>query len=127
MFFKIWSASNYNIVGSVPSTLEVRSMAVSSDLIYLGCKGGIVEVWCRKKLDRKETLQTGTNGKILCMSLDSDEEVLVTGTSDGRIQVTDINFSCQTASQFYFLSHKQFYFSRDHDVPLQAYASMSIF
>ncbi|KAL8102427.1 putative E3 ubiquitin-protein ligase LIN-1 [Apium graveolens] len=83
---KIWSASNYDIVGSVPSTLEVRSMVVSSDLIYLGCKGGIVEVWCRKKLDRIETLETGTNGKILSMALDSDEEVLVIGTSDGRIQ-----------------------------------------
>lgn len=77
-------------------------MAVSSDLIYLGCKGGIVEVWCRKKLDRKETLQTGTNGKILCMAFDSDEEVLVIGTSNGRIQVTDINLSCQTTSQFFF-------------------------
>lgn len=50
MCLKIWSTSNYNIVGSVPSTLEVRSMEVSSDLIYLGCKGGIVEVWCKKKL-----------------------------------------------------------------------------
>lgn len=95
MCFKIWSASTYDIIGSVPSTLEVRSMEVTSDLIYLGCKGGIVEVWCRKKLDKKETLQTGTNGKVLCMALDSDEEVLVIGTSNGRIQVTDINFSCQ--------------------------------
>ncbi|WOH11153.1 hypothetical protein DCAR_0830632 [Daucus carota subsp. sativus] len=83
---KIWSASTYDIIGSVPSTLEVRSMEVTSDLIYLGCKGGIVEVWCRKKLDKKETLQTGTNGKVLCMALDSDEEVLVIGTSNGRIQ-----------------------------------------
>lgn len=105
MFLKIWNASNHNIVGSVPSTLEVRSMVVSSDLIYLGCKGGIVEVWCRKKLDRIETLQTGTNGKILCMALDSDEEVLVIGTSNGRIQVTDINFFVSNYESIFFLKN----------------------
>lgn len=63
------------MVGSVPSIMEVRSMAISTNIIYLGCKGGIVEVWCRKKLERKETLQTGTNGKVVCMALDSYEEI----------------------------------------------------
>ncbi|GMP59807.1 hypothetical protein CsSME_00022937 [Camellia sinensis var. sinensis] len=61
-------------------------MAISSELIYLGCKGGIVEIWCRKKHSKIETLQSGTTAKILCMSLDADEEVLVVGTSDGGIQ-----------------------------------------
>ncbi|XP_052200352.1 putative E3 ubiquitin-protein ligase LIN-1 isoform X2 [Diospyros lotus] len=83
---KIWRASNYSMVGSLPSTLEVRAMAVSSDLIYLGCKGGAVEVWCRKKYNRVETIQTGSNAKILCMALDADEDVLIIGKSDGRIQ-----------------------------------------
>ncbi|XP_019150842.1 PREDICTED: putative E3 ubiquitin-protein ligase LIN-1 [Ipomoea nil] len=82
---KIWDASTYRMVGSLVSTLEVRAIAVSSDLIYLGCKGGVVEVWCKKKHTRVETLQTGTNGKVLCMGLDSTEEVLVIGTSDGKI------------------------------------------
>ncbi|KAI7980078.1 putative E3 ubiquitin-protein ligase LIN-1 [Camellia lanceoleosa] len=74
------------MVGSLPLTLEVRAMAVSSELIYLGCKGGTVEVWCRKKHNRVEMLQTGSNGRVLCMALDADEEVLVIGTSDGKIQ-----------------------------------------
>lgn len=68
--------------------MEVRAIAISSELIYLGCKGGIIEIWCKKKLVRKEALQTGTNGKIISMALDSDEEFLVIGTSDGRIQVS---------------------------------------
>ncbi|CAL5400260.1 unnamed protein product [Camellia sinensis] len=82
-----------SMVGSLPSTLEVRAMAISSELIYLGCKGGIVEIWCRKKHSKIETLQSGTTAKILCMSLDADEEVLVVGTSDGGIQCmgTDLN------------------------------------
>lgn len=75
------------MIGSLPSTMEVRAVAISTELIYLGCKGGIVEVWCRKKLNKRETLQIGSNGKVLCMALDSSEEVLVTGTSDGLIQV----------------------------------------
>ena len=78
------------MVGSLPSTMEVRAMAISSELIYLGCKGGIVEVWCRKKHIRVETLQTGTIGKVICMSLDSDEDALVIGTFDERIQVKNL-------------------------------------
>ncbi|GFS41204.1 hypothetical protein Acr_00g0073010 [Actinidia rufa] len=83
---KIWSASNFSMVGSLPSTLEVRVMAISSELVYLGCKGGIVEVWCKKKHNRVEVLQTGSNAKVLCMALDEGEDILVVGSSDGRIQ-----------------------------------------
>lgn len=75
------------MVGSLPSTLDVREMVVSSELIYLGCKSGIVEVWCKKKQTRVETLQSNPNSKILCMALDNDKDILVIGTSDGRIQV----------------------------------------
>nr|GLL27711.1 putative E3 ubiquitin-protein ligase LIN-1 [Ipomoea trifida] len=82
---QIWDASTYRMVGSLASTLEVRAIAVSSDLIYLGCKGGVVEVWCKEKHTRVEALQTGTNGKVLCMGLDSNEELLVIGTADGKI------------------------------------------
>lgn len=76
------------MVGSLATTSEVKSMAISSELIYLGCRGGIVEVWDQKKQNRIEILQTRTNGKVLCMTLDANEEVLVIGTSDGQIQVT---------------------------------------
>lgn len=77
------------MVGSLQSTIDVRTMAVSSELIYLGGKGGIVEAWCKKKHNRVETLQTGINGKVVSMALDTNEETLVIGTSDGRIQVDD--------------------------------------
>ncbi|KAM6583195.1 hypothetical protein CsatB_010197 [Cannabis sativa] len=83
---KILSTSDYNIVGSLVTTLEVRVMAISSELIYLGCKKGSVEIWNREKLNRIDTLQTGSNCRVLCMALDSTEEVLVFGTSDGQIQ-----------------------------------------
>ncbi|KAL5768811.1 hypothetical protein ACOSP7_015355 [Xanthoceras sorbifolium] len=83
---KIWSALNYGMVGSLSTRQEVRAMTVSSELVYLGCKGGIVEIWDQKKQIRIETLQTGTSGKVKSMDLDENEEVLVIGTSDGRIQ-----------------------------------------
>ncbi|KAF3441907.1 hypothetical protein FNV43_RR15822 [Rhamnella rubrinervis] len=83
---KIFSASNCSMIGSLSTTVEVRSMAISSELIYFGCKGGTVEIWGKEKQNRIDTLQAGTNCKILCMALDGNEEVLVIGTSDGRIQ-----------------------------------------
>ncbi|KAM0944405.1 putative transcription factor WD40-like family [Dioscorea sansibarensis] len=83
---KIWDTSNYNLIGSLPSTMEVRLMFISTEFIYLGCKMGIVEVWSREKLTKISTLQCGTSSKILCMAVDGDGELLVVGTSDGRIQ-----------------------------------------
>lgn len=62
-------------------------MIVSSELVYLGCKSGIVEVWCKKKHSRVETLKINPSSRILCMALDSNEDLLIVGTSDGRIQV----------------------------------------
>ncbi|XP_043808070.1 putative E3 ubiquitin-protein ligase LIN-1 isoform X3 [Manihot esculenta] len=83
---KVWSASSYGLVGSVPTTLEVRAMAISSELIYLGSKGGTVEIWDQKKQNKIETLQTSSDGRVLCIALDGNEDLLVIGTSDGRIQ-----------------------------------------
>lgn len=68
-------------------------MAVSTELVYLGSKVGTIEVWCRKKNNRVEVLQTNLSSKILCMSLDTDEDMLVIGTSDGKIQVTNQSIS----------------------------------
>ncbi|XP_073150479.1 putative E3 ubiquitin-protein ligase LIN isoform X2 [Henckelia pumila] len=83
---KIWSTSNYNLVGSLASTMEVRTMAVGSELIYLGCKGGTVEVWCKNKYNKVETLQTCSTTKIHCLALDANHDMLLVGTSEGRIQ-----------------------------------------
>lgn len=81
-------------------------MTLSSELIYLGGKGGCVEIWDREKQNKIiDTLQTGTNCKVLSLALDANEEVLVTGTSDGRIQVTMFSFSFQS-SNFEFLDQK---------------------
>ncbi|XP_020247015.1 putative E3 ubiquitin-protein ligase LIN-1 isoform X1 [Asparagus officinalis] len=84
---KIHNASNYTLVGSLPCTAEIRSIAISADLIYIGCKIGIVDIWAKEKLTRIASLQTKTNSKVQCMAVDSEGEVLVVGTSDGRIQV----------------------------------------
>ncbi|XP_006645675.2 LOW QUALITY PROTEIN: putative E3 ubiquitin-protein ligase LIN [Oryza brachyantha] len=84
---KIWSSSNYNLVGTIPSSVEARSLAVSSDLVYLGSRNGVVEIWSREKLTRAGALQAGGAGcRVQCMAVDADGDVLVVGTSDGRIQ-----------------------------------------
>ncbi|XP_027066715.1 putative E3 ubiquitin-protein ligase LIN [Coffea arabica] len=88
---KIWSTSNLSVVGTLPSTSDVRSMAVSSDLIYLGCKGGLVEIWSKKKLSKVETLQAGTNAKVLSMALTRNEDMLAIGTSDGKVQAWELS------------------------------------
>ncbi|XP_054790928.1 uncharacterized protein LOC129296350 isoform X2 [Prosopis cineraria] len=84
---KIWNTSNYNMIGSLVTASEMRTMAMSSELIYLGCKGRAVEIWDRKKQNRIDTLQIGTKVKIACMAIEGNEEILVIGTSGGRIQI----------------------------------------
>lgn len=58
-----------------------------------------MEVWCKKKHNKVETLQTGTNAKVLAVS--SNEDVLVVGTSDGKIQVK-LSFSFLLLEKFSF-------------------------
>ncbi|PKA59058.1 Putative E3 ubiquitin-protein ligase LIN-1 [Apostasia shenzhenica] len=82
---KIWNASNYSQVGFLPSNLEVRCMSISTELIYLGSKTGLVEIWAKDKLAKVDTLQMGGNCRVQCLSVLSDE-LLIVGTSDGRIQ-----------------------------------------
>ncbi|KAJ0962434.1 hypothetical protein J5N97_030262 [Dioscorea zingiberensis] len=86
---QVWNASNYNLVGSLPTTMDVRSIVTNAELLYLGGKMGTVEIRSREKLNEVLTLQTGTSGKVQCMAIDSDGELLVVGTSDGKIQVLD--------------------------------------
>jgi len=85
---QVWNCANYNLVGSMPSSMEARSLVVSADLIYLGSRNGAVEIWSREKLTRIGTLQAGgPSCRVQCMAVDGDGDVLVVGTSDGRIQV----------------------------------------
>ena len=90
---QIYNASNYSPVGSLPSPADVRSIAISTDLIYVGCKTGLVDIWSKEKLTRIGSLQTKTYSKVQCMALDGEGEVLIVGTSDGRIQVSDLGTS----------------------------------
>ncbi|CAO2209349.1 unnamed protein product [Urochloa humidicola] len=86
---KVWNCGNYSLVGSMPSSMEARSLVVSADLIYVGSRNGAVEIWSREKLTRIGTLQAGGPGcRVQCMAVDGDGDgdVLVVGTSDGRIQ-----------------------------------------
>ncbi|RWW06712.1 hypothetical protein GW17_00029939 [Ensete ventricosum] len=86
LLLQVWSTSNYSLVGSIQSSIEVRCMAMSRELIYLGSKTGILEIWSKDKLTAIGSLQIGTDCKVQCMDVDADGEILVLGTSDGRLQ-----------------------------------------
>ncbi|WOL08341.1 E3 ubiquitin-protein ligase [Canna indica] len=83
---KIWNTSDCSLIGSIQSTIEVRSMAISRELIYLGSKTGTLEIWSKEKQTAVGCLQIGSNCRIQCMDVDDDGEILVLGTSDGKIQ-----------------------------------------
>lgn len=81
---KVWSCANYGLVGSMATAAEARSLVVSADLVYVASRAAAVEIWSREKLARIGTLQAG--GRVQCMAVDADGDVLVVGTSDGKIQ-----------------------------------------
>ncbi|KAG6483361.1 hypothetical protein ZIOFF_060006 [Zingiber officinale] len=85
---EIWSTSDYSLVGSIQSSIEVRAMAISKELIYLGSKTGTLEIWSKEKHTAVGALQMGTNCRVQCIDVDEEGEMLVIGTSDGRLQVT---------------------------------------
>ncbi|ONM28247.1 Transducin/WD40 repeat-like superfamily protein [Zea mays] len=85
---KVWSCANYGLVGSMATAAEARSLVVSADLVYVASRAAAVEIWSREKLARIGTLQAG--GRVQCMAVDADGDVLVVGTSDGKIQVRPV-------------------------------------
>ncbi|CAN6456547.1 unnamed protein product [Victoria cruziana] len=43
---KVWTTASYTTVGSLVPTADVRSLAITSELIYLGCRtDGQIQVW----------------------------------------------------------------------------------
>ncbi|KAG6550963.1 hypothetical protein Mapa_007578 [Marchantia paleacea] len=79
---KIWKLSDYSLVGTLSTTAEIRSMAISEDFIYLGSNTGIIEVWLRDRLVKVTTMNVGS--KVLALMLDGD--TLYSGSEDGKIR-----------------------------------------
>ncbi|CAM6119396.1 unnamed protein product [Calypogeia fissa] len=80
---KVWKLSDHSLVGTMCTTSEVRSMALSEDFIYLGSSSGIIEVWLRERLVRVSTLNPGS--KVLSLILDGD--TLYSAHEDGKIRI----------------------------------------
>ncbi|OAE26556.1 hypothetical protein AXG93_3817s1190 [Marchantia polymorpha subsp. ruderalis] len=79
---KIWKLSDNSLVGTLSTTAEIRSMAISEDFIYLGSNTGIIEVWLRDRLVKVTTMNVGS--KVLSLMLDGD--TLYSGSEDGKIR-----------------------------------------
>lgn len=84
---KVWNLSTMSVVGSLQSSLDVRSMAVTNDFLYLGSKFGTIEVWLRDRLMKVGTLHTrGGNNKLISLAVHGDGELLFSASVDGRIE-----------------------------------------
>ncbi|CAM6085489.1 unnamed protein product [Calypogeia fissa] len=81
---KVWKLSDHSLVGTMCTTSEVRSMAISEDFIYLGSSAGVIEVWLRERLLRVSTMNPGS--KVICLMLDGD--TLYSGHEDGKIRIS---------------------------------------
>ncbi|CAM6091631.1 unnamed protein product [Calypogeia fissa] len=80
---KVWKLSDHSLVGTMCTTSEVRSMAISEDFIYLGSSAGVIEVWLRERLLKVSTMNPGS--KVICLMLDGD--TLYSGHEDGKIRI----------------------------------------
>ncbi|XP_059063174.1 putative E3 ubiquitin-protein ligase LIN isoform X2 [Cryptomeria japonica] len=84
---KVWNLSTMSVVGTLSSSLDVRSMVVTNDFLYLGSKFGTIEVWLRDRLMKVGTLHTrGGNSKLVSLAVHGDGELLFSASVDGRIE-----------------------------------------
>ncbi|KAK1261789.1 putative E3 ubiquitin-protein ligase LIN [Acorus gramineus] len=86
---KVFSLSTKATIGSLSTGFDIHCIAVNSEFVFTGTKCGIVEVWLRERLARVTSIRTsgGGNTKVNSLVLDSDEDMLFAGCSDGKIQV----------------------------------------
>ncbi|KAL6010319.1 hypothetical protein ACLOJK_000750 [Asimina triloba] len=85
---KVFSVSTRAIIGSLSTGFDIHSICANKDFVFTGTKCGIIEVWLRDRLTRVSSLKVhgGGNTKITCLASDVDGEMLLAGTSDGKIQ-----------------------------------------
>ncbi|EFJ10921.1 hypothetical protein SELMODRAFT_426843 [Selaginella moellendorffii] len=80
---KVWDQTDYSLKRSLPTNLEIRSIAVHDDFLYLGSSSGIIEVWLRERNTRVSVLNIGS--KVNALLLDGD--VVYSASEDGKIRI----------------------------------------
>ncbi|XP_022135985.1 putative E3 ubiquitin-protein ligase LIN-1 isoform X2 [Momordica charantia] len=88
---KVFSLSNKAAVGSLSTGVDIHHMAISTDFLFTASRCGIIDVWSKEKLTKVASLKlgnaSGSHTKLTALTTDDDGELLLAGTSDGKIQV----------------------------------------
>lgn len=78
-------------MGSLSTGVDIHHMAISTDFLFTASRCGIIDVWSKEKLTKVASLKlgnaSGSHTKLTALTTDDDGELLLAGTSDGKIQV----------------------------------------
>ncbi|XP_071713381.1 putative E3 ubiquitin-protein ligase LIN-1 [Rutidosis leptorrhynchoides] len=85
---KVFSLSSRAVIGSLQSAFDVHLLTVNNDFIFGATKNGIIEVWLKERLTRVASIKSA---KLTSMASADDGEMLFAGSSDGRIQIWDLD------------------------------------
>lgn len=72
--------------------VDVQQSSVNNDFIFTATKCGIIEVWLKERVTKIAYIKMGSAGhaRMTSIASDADGQKLFAGTSDGRLQVTNI-------------------------------------
>ncbi|RCV46248.1 hypothetical protein SETIT_9G517200v2 [Setaria italica] len=97
------TVANYKLVGSMPSSMEARSLVASADLIYLGSRNGAVEIWSREKLTRTGYTRTGTLRPVPGgdAAAGTDRQSSTAGSRSARMRAVNRASSCRSRADYW--------------------------
>lgn len=89
MLSKIFSLTTKAIQGSFSTGFDIQRIAINGDFIFTATKCGVIDIWLKERFTRVASIKMccGGNAKFTCLASDMDGEMLLAGSSDGKIQV----------------------------------------
>lgn len=86
---KVFSVSTKAVIGSFSTGFDIHNIAVNNDFIFTAPRSGIIEVWLKESVVKIASIRVGGGGqaKITSLTADTDGDMLLAGSSEGKIQV----------------------------------------
>ncbi|PON93899.1 E3 ubiquitin ligase [Trema orientale] len=90
---KIFLLSTKAIVGSFPTGFDIQRIAINNDFIFTGSRCGNIDVWLKERFTRVASIKMSCGGhsKFTSLTSDTDGGMLYAASSDGKIQVWDLD------------------------------------
>ncbi|KAJ8531170.1 hypothetical protein K7X08_026604 [Anisodus acutangulus] len=86
---RVFSLPSKAVIGSLSTGSDIQRLAINNDFIFSASKSGTIEVWLQERVTKMTSIKmrSGGQSRITSLAVDKDGEMILAGSTDGKIQV----------------------------------------